>query len=655
MIEGLNGVEPGGLLVLPETYDDLIEQLRDPGAAGISEEADTEVMRTGDILVAKGQAERSEVERVADVQGDQPIGQALIQQGVAKASEVAGAIPTQQKIQGRQPAEATVRVGTGRLDSLIDAVGELVIAQSMVAQDSVVTDGENQQLSRNVSHAGKIVRELQDVSMSLRMVPLKATFGKMARLVRDLARKAGKKVNFVTEGEDTEIDRNMVEVLSDPLVHMMRNAVDHGIEMPERRAEAGKDPAGTVRLRAYHSAGNIVIELQDDGKGLDREKILAKAIERGLINPGDDLSDAEAFGLIFQAGFSTAEKVTDVSGRGVGMDVVKNGIESLRGRIDIESAPGQGSTFTIQMPLTMAIAAGKNCSCEKPIAGTLKAAREMAAAAKTAKVKTFVWYNYRRAPAVALAHMLVRRGKIGKIRHVRAKYLQDWADESVPLAWRFDKKLAGSGAHGDLNAHIIDMTRFVTGEEITEISGAIAETFIKRRKLMTGVVAGGIAGGLKSGGKTGPVTVDDCVLFLARFSGGAVASFEAARQATGNQNANGFEINGTKGSIKFNFERMNELEYYDATADRATQGWTTIMCTHAPDHPYVDAWWPDAHPIGYEHCFVNQAYDILRVLAGQKPTVPIPDFQDAYQTQRVLEAALLSAKLKKPIKLKDVK
>jgi len=302
-----------------------------------------------------------------------------------------------------------------------------------------------------------------------------------------------------------------------------------------------------------------------------------------------------------------------------------------------------------------AIAAGKNCSCEKPIAATLKEAREMAATAKKARVKTFVWYNYRRVPAVGLAHMLVKRGKIGKIRHVRAKYLQDWADESIPLAWRFDKKLAGSGAHGDLNAHIIDMTRFVTGEEITEISGAIAETFIKKRQLMMGVVAGGIGAGLKAGKKMGTVTVDDCVLFLARFSGGAVASFEAARQATGNQNANGFEINGTKGSVKFNFERMNELEYYDATADRAVQGWTTIMCTHAPDHPYVDAWWPDAHLIGYEHGFVNQAYDILRVLAGQKPIVPIPDFNDAYQTQRVLEAALLSAKNKKPVKLKDVK
>ena len=302
-----------------------------------------------------------------------------------------------------------------------------------------------------------------------------------------------------------------------------------------------------------------------------------------------------------------------------------------------------------------AIAAGKNVSCEKPLANTLKDAREMAAAARKAKVKTFVWYNYRRCPAVALAHLLVKRGRIGKIRHVRAWYLQDWADESVPLAWRFEKRLAGSGAHGDLNAHIIDMTRFVTGQEITEICGAVAETFISKRSLMTGTVAGGIAAGLKKAARKGKVTVDDTVLFLARFSGGAVASFEAARQATGNQNRNGFEINGTKGSLRFNFERMNELEYYDATAERAVQGWTTIIATHGGDHPYVDAWWPDAHLIGYEHGFVNQAYDILCALAGKKPTVPIPDFEDAYQTQRVLEASLLSAAKKRWVKLSQVK
>ena len=303
-----------------------------------------------------------------------------------------------------------------------------------------------------------------------------------------------------------------------------------------------------------------------------------------------------------------------------------------------------------------AIAAGKNCSCEKPIAATLDAAREMAAAARKSKVKTFVWYNYRRCPAVALAHLLVKRGKIGQIRHVRAWYLQDWAGPNVPLIWRFIKKFAGSGSHGDLGAHIIDMTRFVTGQEITAICGAIAETFIKERFLASGIAGGKIA---DSGGaaarKKGKVTVDDAVLFLARFSGGAVASFEATRFATGNQNRNGFEINGSSGAIRFNFENMNVLEFYDATAERAVQGWTPIMVTHGGDHPYAEAWWPDAHIIGYEHAFTNMAYDILRVLAGQAPVVPIPDFQDAYQTQRVLEAAMISAQERRPVKLSQVK
>jgi len=289
-----------------------------------------------------------------------------------------------------------------------------------------------------------------------------------------------------------------------------------------------------------------------------------------------------------------------------------------------------------------AIAAGKPVSCEKPIAGSLSDARDMAQAARAAKVKTFVWFNYRRCPAVSLAHQLVKAGKLGDIRHVRASYLQDWADENVPLVWRFEKQWAGSGAHGDLNAHIVDMTRFVTGQEITEVSGAIAETFIKERTLPGG----------KSKGK---VTVDDAVLFLARFSGGAVASFEAARQATGNQNRNAFEINGTKGALKFDFERMNELQYYDATLPRAVQGWSTIMCTHGADHPYVANWWPDAHVIGYEHGFTNEAYDILKVLAGEAPTVPLPDFEDAYQTQRVLEAALIAAEERRAVKLEEVK
>ncbi len=304
-----------------------------------------------------------------------------------------------------------------------------------------------------------------------------------------------------------------------------------------------------------------------------------------------------------------------------------------------------------------ALEAGRNVACEKPLARTLDEARDMLRAARKAKKqKTYVWYNYRRTPAVALAHQLVREGKIGKISHVRAYYLQDWAfDASVPLIWRFDKKIAGSGSHGDLNAHIIDMCRFVTGEEITEVIGAAMETFITERTLPSVGSAGGIAGGSKGSSKKGKVKVDDAVLAITRLSGGGLATFEATRFATGNQNKNGLEINGDKGAIRFNFERMNELEFYDATEERRTQGWHTVIVTHAGSHPYAEAWWPDAHIIGYEHSFTNQAYDMLLDLAGQKPTVPLPDFADAYETQRVLEAMSLAAKEKSAIKMSQVK
>ena len=354
MIEGLEGLKPGAQLVIPDYYSELLIELSNPEDVGIGEEASVEEMRLGDILVGKNFAKRSEVEKAAKEQGGRRIGEVLIEKKAVTPSDVAEAIRTQKKISGRT-TEATIRVGTGRLDSLINMVGELVIAQSMVAEDPEVVGSTGARLVRNVSRSGKIIRELQDLTMALRMVPLKRTFQKMARLVRDLAHKAGKSVQFVTEGGDTEIDRNMVEVLNDPLVHMMRNAVDHGIDTSEQRAAAGKDLTGTVYLRAYHSAGNVVIELEDDGKGLDRDKIIAKALDRGLVEPGRELSDAEAYSLIFQPGFSTAEKITDVSGRGVGMDVVKKGIESLRGRVEVISRAGEGSTFTMRVPLTMAI------------------------------------------------------------------------------------------------------------------------------------------------------------------------------------------------------------------------------------------------------------------------------------------------------------
>lgn len=306
-------------------------------------------------------------------------------------------------------------------------------------------------------------------------------------------------------------------------------------------------------------------------------------------------------------------------------------------------------------PALAALAAGKPVAIEKPLAGTLDDAREMVKAAKKSKAPTFVWYNYRRCPAVALAHQLVRQGRIGRIYHVRCIYLQDWGGPDTPLLWRFQKKLAGSGAHGDLNAHIVDMARFITGHEITEICGAIAETFVKERTLLESKASGGNAGSAKGAARKGRSDVDDCVLFLARFKQGAVASFEASRLATGYMNQNGIEIHGDKGALRFRFEEMNHLEYLDNTGDAATRGWTRIMCTSAGNHPYVDAWWPDAHILGYEHSFVNQAADMMRVLGGEQPVVPIPDFADAYETQRVLEAALLSAKNRTAIKMSEVK
>jgi two-component system chemotaxis sensor kinase CheA len=255
-------------------------------------------------------------------------------------------------------AETTVKVGTDRLDKLIDMVGELVIANSMVSQDCENYSTGDQRLSRHVSEMAKIVRELQDLSMSLRMVPVGAVLRKMTRLVRDVARKAGKEVELHIEGEQTELDRNVVEALGDPLVHMVRNSVDHGIEPPDVREANGKPRVGRVDLKAYHKGGFIHIEIADDGRGLNKDRILKKAIDNGLVAPDAQLTEQEIFRLIFAAGLSTAEKVTDISGRGVGMDVVKRNIEALRGRVDIQSTPGKGSVFTIRLPLTLAVIDG---------------------------------------------------------------------------------------------------------------------------------------------------------------------------------------------------------------------------------------------------------------------------------------------------------
>ena len=305
-----------------------------------------------------------------------------------------------------------------------------------------------------------------------------------------------------------------------------------------------------------------------------------------------------------------------------------------------------------------ALEAGKHVACEKPLAGTLDEAREMKdAAASRPDQHTFVWFNYRRCPAIAYARQLVEQGRLGRLFHVRCAYLQDWGGPDTPLLWRFQGDQAGSGAHGDLNAHSIDMARFITGEEFTEVIGAINETFIEEREIPDAGGEGGIKVSAREGGekRMGKVTVDDAVLFLARLSGGAVASFEATRLSTGDKNRNRIEIHGEKGAIRFNFERMNELDWYDATLPGAEQGWSTINVTRGGDgHPYAAAWWPDSHIIGYEHGFVNQAADMIKVLGGEQPEAPLPDFADAWETQRVLEAALLCAKKRAPVSLADV-
>jgi two-component system chemotaxis sensor kinase CheA len=360
LMQALQDTLAGREVELPDGLGELLRVLTAPEAAGVSEdEPPAATPRVGDILVAQGKAIREEVENVAAAKGEQLIGVSLTRSGVVSATDVGKALRTQQRmVGGGQGVKSSVRVRTDRLDRLIDMVGELVIAQSMVAQDNIVLNNGHHDLQKKVSHAGKIVRELQDLSMSMRMVPFRATFQKMARVVRDVSQKSGKTVNFTIQGEDTEIDRNMVDVISDPLIHMVRNAVDHGVEPPDQRQQQGKSSVGSVCLSAYNAGGNVVVELQDDGRGLNKDKIIEKAISRGLIESEKGMSDNDIFKLIFEPGFSTADQITDVSGRGVGMDVVKRSIEALKGRIEISSQSGQGTTFAIHLPLTLAITDG---------------------------------------------------------------------------------------------------------------------------------------------------------------------------------------------------------------------------------------------------------------------------------------------------------
>ena len=268
----------------------------------------------------------------------------------SKSTATAGATGTRRE---------AMRIDASRLDLLIEPLGELVIAEAMVSQSVGRRDDVSLDLAKNIDRLDKICRELQEIGLSLRMVPVRPVFRKMKRLVHDLSIKCGREVNFLVKGEDTELDRSVVELIGDPLVHLLRNAVDHGIENDGiARLNAGKDLVGTISLTAYHRGGNIFIEVEDDGRGLDRDAILASAQTKGLVREGQVLTDREIHLLIFSPGFTTTDIVTEVSGRGVGMDVVGRSIEKLRGSIEIETEPGRGTLFRISLPLTLAIIDG---------------------------------------------------------------------------------------------------------------------------------------------------------------------------------------------------------------------------------------------------------------------------------------------------------
>ncbi len=331
-----------------------------------------------------------------------------------------------------------------------------------------------------------------------------------------------------------------------------------------------------------------------------------------------------------------------------GWDEFTTDWESLLQRDDIDlidiNAPSD-----IHKEITIAAAkAGKHVFCEKPLALTLEDSREMLQVVEAAGVKHMIGFNYRFAPAVMLAKKLIDEGKLGDIYHFRAWFLQDWlVDPNFPLAWRLQKEIAGSGSHGDLGAHLIDLAHYLIGN-INEVIG-MNETFIKERPLsaeMTGLTAKS-----SDSAEMGKVTVDDATLFLARFENGALGSFEATRYAAGHRCTNSFEINGSKGSVKFDFERMNELQVYFSDDPNDVQGFRRVLATD-PAHAFSEAWWPPGHTIGYEHTFIHEVVELMQAL--QENRQPVPNFRDGVKCQEVLEAVDLSIEKRQWVQISEV-
>ena len=325
-------------------------------AATLPQDETWEVPLVGELLLQEQTITPAQLEEALGKQ--KKIGEILVQERAVTPDQLTGALEKQKLIKQKQDS-ATIRVSTDKVDRLINLVGELVIAHSMISQ--IVTNFKAERLpflEGAVAQMDRSTRELQERVMAIRMLPIRTVFARFPRLVRDLAQQCSKDVVMLLKGEETELDKTVIEQISDPLTHLVRNSVDHGIEPPEVRLALGKPAQGTVRLNAYHQGGSVYIEVQDDGKGLNREKILRKAVALGIAKEGDVFTDEQVFNLVFLPGFSTAEKVTEVSGRGVGMDVVRRNIEALGGEVTIESQLDRGSTFRIKLPLTMAIMDG---------------------------------------------------------------------------------------------------------------------------------------------------------------------------------------------------------------------------------------------------------------------------------------------------------
>jgi two-component system chemotaxis sensor kinase CheA len=320
-------------------------------------ETDTNDHKLGQILVQRGDVAPEVVESV--MARVQPLGAMLVQEGKTTPDRVNSALAEQQHVRAKATsgeATASVRVPAERLDSLMDQVGELVIAQARLRQ--IAASSEDIALRANAEEIERLVSDLRDTAVGIRMLPIGTLFSRFRRVVRDLSQSLHKHVALVTEGEETELDKTVIESLADPLVHLIRNCIDHGIESPEDRERLGKPVEGTIRLSALHAGAQVLITIVDDGKGLDRDAIRHKAEERGLLAPGAAATDQELFGFIFHPGFSTAKQLSSVSGRGVGMDVVRKAIDALRGSIEIDSVQGEGTTITLRLPLTLAIIDG---------------------------------------------------------------------------------------------------------------------------------------------------------------------------------------------------------------------------------------------------------------------------------------------------------